>query len=228
MKLKKEKTALQMFCNEDSPITMYRRPFINDADNGRVMATTGYIMALVDAKLLRHKYEHDWHRLPDYDYGRKDFERVVDFANVYKAFNQLPLTPEKVSKDGKDKECTECDGSGTVEYEYTAGDGQTYYVDHECPICEGTGVREDYDETETGRMILQDDCSFGLGNMVLHARYFMRVVSALQMMGFERMTWRSTQGYANIFDVCDGFTVLVMALETAFDSHKAIELIEKV
>lgn len=39
MKLKKEKEALQMFCDDESFREIYRQPGINDKDNGRVMAS---------------------------------------------------------------------------------------------------------------------------------------------------------------------------------------------
>ena len=44
MKLKNEKKALQMFCEEDAWRDVYKEPFINEADNGRLMAAEGHIM----------------------------------------------------------------------------------------------------------------------------------------------------------------------------------------
>ena len=224
MKLKNEKKALQMFCDDDSYREIYRQPVINDKDNGRVMASDGYIMALVDPKLLRCKYKHMEQRLPNYDFERSDFAVCVDFANFDKAYNQFALIPEKVSKDGRPKECPECGGSGTVEYEYIDSDGNAHYKDCDCPICDGTGERDDYELVETGRMILPKNCTFQLGDQIIDAYYMTRVVTALRLMGFERMKWKSKQFGANIFEVCDGFTVLIMSRTEKGDSHKCIDL----
>ena len=224
MKLKNEKKALQMFCDDDSYREIYRQPVINDKDNGRVMASDGYIMALVDPKLLRCKYKHMEQRLPNYDFERSDFAVCVDFANFDKAYNQFALIPEKVSKDGRPKECPECGGSGTVEYEYTDSDGNAHYKDCDCPICDGTGERDDYELVETGRMTLPKNCTFQLGDQIIDAYYMTRVVTALRLMGFERMKWKSKQFGANIFEVCDGFTVLIMSRTEKGDSHKCIDL----
>lgn len=224
MKLKNEKEALQMFCDDDSFRETNRQPIINDKDNGRVMASEGHIMALVDPKLLRCKYKHMEQRMPNFDYERKDFAVYVDFANFDKAYNQFALIPEKVTKDGKPKECPECDGRGEVEYEYTDSDGNTHYRYYDCPICDGTGERDDYELVETGRMILPNNCTFQLGDQIIDAYYMTRIVTALRLMGFERMTWKSKQNGANIFEVCDGFIVLIMSRLEKGDSHKRIDI----
>jgi hypothetical protein len=148
MKLKNEKKALQMFCNEDSFKDAYRQPFINDKNNGRVIASDGYIMALVDPKLLRCKYKHMEQRMPNYDLERKDFATVVEFANFDKAYNRLALIPEKVSKDGKPEECPECDGSGEVKYEYKDSNGKWVGFDTELAeaVCAKLGVTAEFVE----------------------------------------------------------------------------------
>jgi hypothetical protein len=224
MKLKNEKKALQMFCNEDSFKDAYRQPFINDKNNGRVIASNGYIMASVDPKLLRCKYKHMEQRMPYYDFERKDFATVVEFANFDKAYNRLALIPEKVSKDGKPEACPECDGSGEVKYEYKDSNGKIHYKYCYCPICYGTGKRDDYELVETGRMILPKNCTFQLGDQIIDAYDMTRIVTALRLMGFERMTWKSRQHNANIFEVCDGFTVLIISRMKKGNSHKRIKL----
>lgn len=181
-------------------------------------------MALVDPKLLRCKYKHIEQRLPNYDFERRDFAKVIEFANFDKAYNQFALIPEKVTKDGKPKECPECDGSGEVEYEYTDSNGDIHYKDCDCPLCDGTGERDDYEEVETGRMILPKNRTFGLGDQIIDAYYLTRIVTALRLMGFERMTWKSQQFGANIFDVCDGMVVLIMSRLEKGESHKDIEI----
>ena len=47
------------------------------------------------------------------------------------------------------KECSECDGSGEVEYTYESKSGRDYEIDYDCPKCGGNG---DF-KTKTGKMI---------------------------------------------------------------------------
>lgn len=37
------------------------------------------------------------------------------------------------------RECKECKGSGTVDYEYESSDGSTYSMNADCPVCDGDG-----------------------------------------------------------------------------------------
>ena len=211
MELKNEREALQMFCDEDSERLLCRKPITIDYKGKHmVMATECHIMALVDAELLHSEYDVMMQRVPNYDYERKDFDKVIELSDIERACQQL-LEPEKVSKDGKSEVCPECYGACEVEYEYTDSHGYTYYTDCECPVCDGTGVRKDYELIETGRMIPKKDSTLGLDDETIDARCMWRVVTALRMMGFERMTWKSSQKGANVFDVYDGFVVVIMS-----------------
>lgn len=226
MKLKNEKKALQMFCNEECFRVDFHSPSINDKDFGRLLATDGYVMALVDPKLIRCKYKHIMQKIPDFDYERKDFTKIFEFDKFDQAYNKLDLIPEKVTSDGKSTDCPECNGYGSVEYEYTDKEGEMHYQDCECPICHGTGERGDYELVETGRMLLPKNSTFGLGDVIIGASNLQRVVTALRLMGFERMTWLSKQHGGNIFKVCDGFTVVIMSSLQQGEHHQRIEIKE--
>lgn len=224
MKIKNEKKALRMFCNESSFAERYRNPFINDMDNGRLVATDGYVMVLIDPKLIRCKYPHIEQRLPNLDYLRNDIGQTIRFADIEAAFNLFPLIPEKVTKDGKPCECPECDGTGRVEYMYEDTAWHEHYIDGECPICHGTGMRDDFELVETGRMLLPESCTFGLEDQIFDARLMMRVVEGLRLMGYDSMTWKSKQGFANTFSACDGITVAVMTVLDEEEHHQRIEI----
>ena len=120
MKIKNEKKALKMFCSED---TIFRkqltRPFIDDLYDGKVIATDGYVLLIVDRKMLRCKYENDSLKIPPQQ-SYKPISIPISFAAIDDAYNQLELVPEEVSEDGKDKDCPECLGEGKVEFEYNA------------------------------------------------------------------------------------------------------------
>ena len=224
MKLKNEKKALQMFCEEDAWRDVYKEPFINEADNGRLMAAEGHILIRVEPSLLRCKYKHGEQRMPNYDFERNDINKVIRFADIETAYNKFDLIPEKKSKDGMSDDCPECDGSGEVEYEYVDSEGHTHYKDCDCPICDGTGKRDDYELVETGRMILPKDCTFSMDGQIFDARLLWRIVEAVRLMGFDSITWLSKQFGANIFRVCEGVTVLAMSRLEQGEHHQYVEL----
>lgn len=224
MKLKKEKQALQMFCNEESYVEMYHAPFVNDKDNGRILATNGIVMIVVDPKYVRGKYMHFSQRLPDYDYRRNDIDKFIPFSVIEKAYNTFNLIPEKMSKDGQSADCPECDGHGTVEYEYRDRWGNLHYQQCTCPECEGSGKRADFELVETGRMILPDDSTFQLKDQIVSAEILWKVVTALRLMGFNSMRLKSQQNHGNLFEVCDGITVLIMSRLEIGENHRKIKL----
>lgn len=212
MKIKNEKKALQMFCSDDE---YYRkkltRQFIIESCDDKVVATDGYIMLIVDRKLLRCKYETDKLNIPQQ--SCESISIPISFAAIDDAYNQLELVPEEVSEDGKDKDCPECLGEGKVEFEYNAENGETYYHECDCPICEGTGIREDYVPVKTGRMLVPEGSVFIMHRTYFDARRVWKVVEALRLMGFEQMTWvyEDEEG-ANFFDVCDGMQLVLMPM----------------
>lgn len=213
MKIKNEKKTLQMFCSDNSFLhKKLTRPFINSVYDGKVIATDSYVMLIVDKKLLRCKYETDSQKIPRQQ-SYKPISISISFAAIDDAYNQLKLVPEEVSEDGKDKDCPECLGEGKVEFEYNAENGQTYYHECDCPICDGTGIREDYVPVKTGRMLAPEGSVFIMHRTYFDARRVWKVVEALRLMGFEKMKWvGESETGMNWFEVCDGMQLVLMPM----------------
>ena len=75
MKLKNEKEALQMFCDkEDGLRPLMTKPFKNERDEGRVWATDGHVLLIVDPKLTRCKYETGRLGLPTFNDDNCDMD----------------------------------------------------------------------------------------------------------------------------------------------------------
>ena len=224
MKIKNEKKALQMFCSDDE---YYRkkltRPFIIESCDDKVVATDGYIMLIVDRKLLRCKYETDKLNIPQQ--SCESISIPISFAAIDEAYHLLQLEDEEVSEDGKDKDCPECLGEGKVEFEYNAENGETYYHVCDCPICEGTGIRADYVPVKTGRMLIPAGSVFVMRHTIFDARRVWKVVEALRLMGFEQITWvcEDERG-ANFFDVCDGMQLVMMPMANTGNFKQEIRI----
>ena len=225
MKIKNEKKALKMFCSED---TIFRkqltRPFIDDLYDGKVIATDGYVLLIVDRKMLRCKYETDSLKIPPQQ-SYKPISIPISFAAIDDAYNQLELVPEEVSEDGKDKDCPECLGEGKVEFEYNAENGETYYHLCNCPICDGTGIREDYVPVKTGRMLVPKGSVFIMHRTYFDVRRVWKVIEALRLMGFEQMTWvGESETGMNWFEVCNGIDLVLMPMANTNNFKQEVEI----
>ena len=208
MKIKNEKKALQMFCEEKGKA--FDKPFINDKDNGRLLASDRKMMLLVKPELLQEAYDSGSQRLPNFEQGENS-DIPITFANIDNAFTKFKLIPEKISKDGQPKECPECNGEGTVEYYYEADNGRTYYKEEDCPVCHGDGLRDDYELIETGRMVLPDQCYYQIKGVNFGAELINRAVEALRLMGFDSMTLKEIHPKnGNKFFICEGIELWIM------------------
>lgn len=223
MKLKNEKKALQMFCSNDEAFhKKMTRPFINESYGGKVIASDCYVMLIIDRKLLRCKYQTDKLTIPNQ--SGKLINKRINFSAIDEAYNQIVLEAEMEAADGKEKECPECNGTGTVDWEYTDWEGEIHYHEFDCPICDGSGEREDYVPVPTGRMLIPHGTAFVMHHTYFDASRVWQAVTGLRLMGFESMTWvgESPQGM-NWFEVCDGLTLVIMPILPSHE-HQEIEI----
>ena len=207
MKLKNEKEALQAFCAEDRPHLC--RPFINDKDNGRLFASDGYVMVLVDSGLLQEAYDTDSQRIPEL--GREFMSKEILFDDIEEASKTIKLVPEMKPKDGIMKDCDECGGTGVVDFEYMDKKRHYHYKEFDCPVCGGDGINPDYEMVETGRMIAPPKTVFHIEEGYFGAQLVQRCLWAFRVMGFDRMTLKyASKMQANVFDICEGFKFVIM------------------
>ena len=118
-------------------------PFIQD---GYVIATDGTILIRLNKSLVNIELqEQDSPKCQGLFMPRKD----VGFISLdsVKSLLSVPFIEETIEVD-ETKECTKCDGGGTVEWEF---ERWTKYLD--CPVCYGEGFTESVFEKATGAMI---------------------------------------------------------------------------
>lgn len=210
MKIKNEKEVLQAFCSQDDFLNpTLTQPFFNEKRN-EVWATDCHFMLMVDPMLLRRKYAKS-------EFGNKleirmpNINTIVTFADIESAYNSFKLMPEMVDEEGDDCECPACEGSGEVQWEYTAPDGHTYYMDSDCPVCNGTGDTKEQKKVPTGRMLPPNDALIEIDGARFMAYYMMKAIEALKLLGCRQL--RHTVAYdneANVFEVQEGIRLLIM------------------
>lgn len=199
-----------MFCETgDNPMrAKFREAFINTVD-GFVYAMDAYNLLIIDRSLVEGEYRKDTLSLPDW--GAFDGDRVVRFDAIRKACEGIARVPEMVYPDGTDdKGCTECGGTGYVDWEYTDLDGYTYHRESECPVCDGCGERK-ADMIPTGRMVLPKHSAFKMDGVLFDAGRMMKCIGALALLGFESMVWKKADAKSpNVFVPAEGVKFVLM------------------
>jgi hypothetical protein len=76
---------------------------------------------------------------------------VLPIEEIKNAISKIPLVDGFDEKEVTGK-CTECYGSGEVDFEYDANN-KTYYLEGECPICEGQGTTVQTIKTPNGKKV---------------------------------------------------------------------------
>ena len=84
--------------------------------------------------------------------------------------------------------CEECCGTGEVEWEYRDSDFELHTHDFECPICDGTGVKEESVKRKTGRKVLELQSEYiSINNVNFDSYRLLRLVELCDELGIEEL-----------------------------------------
>ncbi len=123
--------------DETRPLMMFP-----NLENGIVYATDTHAVITIPENELSLKYSSN-EKYPNAqkvidDFSKKELQSIrVNVCDLAKE-----LTKARIEVDKDSIKCKECKGSGTVEFEYEDKTGETYYIDGDCPICDGEGSDE--------------------------------------------------------------------------------------
>lgn len=165
-----EKKLLGLFHDKGSLTAM---PLLKD---NKVFATDCYKIIYINAEVCQGEYERTEKfniKLPPVEQ-----ELNIPLLSLQKAYDSLP----KVEDEEYDQEeCTECNGTGYVEWKYLDKNGKTHYKkENDCPACNGYGyfkrnVRKCY-KPEYNAIIKLD--GFFINN-----QYIKAIIDALFLLG---------------------------------------------
>lgn len=99
--------------------------------------------------------------------GELDRQRL---ANV---FAQIPVLNYKLVT------CKECNGNGTVTWEYTDKHGEYYCHDFDCPVCDGDGG------IKTNGTSLPNDYSITIGATAYHPKQIERLLQVMELLDID-------------------------------------------
>lgn len=169
-----EHKLLRLFCSKESLSAM---PLLKD---NKVFATDGHKAIYVNAEVCQGEYEKT--KRFNIELPPEEQELNIPLLSLQKAYDSLP----KVETEEYDSEdCDECNGTGSVEWEYLDEKGHTHCNDFDCPICNGFGffkrnIRKCY-EPEWNAVIKLD--GFFINNNHIKA-----IIDALLLLGKDHIT----------------------------------------
>lgn len=169
-----EHKLLRLFCSKESLSAM---PLLKD---NKVFATDGHKVIYVNAEVCQGEYEKA--KRFNIELPPVEQELNIPLLSLQKAYDSLP----KVETEEYDSEdCDECNGTGSVVWEYLDEKGHTHCNDFDCPICNGWGffkrnIRKCY-EPEWNAVIKLD--GFFINNNHIKA-----IIDALLLLGKDHIT----------------------------------------
>ena len=170
-----EQKLLGLFCSKGSLSAM---PLLKD---NKVFATDCHKAIYINAEVCQGEYE----KTEKFDMKFPpvaEQELNIPLLSLQKAYDSLP----KLEDEEYDMEdCDECNGTGSVEWEYQDKKGNTHYKDFDCPSCDGFGffkrnIRKCY-EPEWNAVIKLD--GFFINNNHIKA-----IIDALLLLGKDHIT----------------------------------------
>lgn len=186
--------------------TKLMKPFLS---NGYVCASDTYALLMVKEELLSGKYECNG----------------IDVTNVItKPNNSAVYTLEELKKAVNDSmtgdeekiispriDCDECDGDGTVEWEYISKSGCRHTQYFDCPICEGSGVIDDAVVRKTGKKCALDDDIISIQSLKFRTTLIAKMCATMELLSIDKVEYIARyQAKGNRFRLADGIEMIIM------------------
>ena len=186
MKMRNENEIFGLFVEDENGLRYkLKTPFVDKYD-GRVWATDGHALIMVNPECVSDKYEtRDMGgKIPVRDYNCDESLLVSDLQDALK---RCPQEPEMKIKYNVVR-CPECNGSGEVDVEYYAdSDGKYYTISGTCPICDGEGTIEEEEREPTGNMIPKEDILIKFGEGYFKWRLINSIIEACEKLKIEEI-----------------------------------------
>lgn len=120
------------------------------------------------------------------------------------------------------QKCQDCNGSGTVTYEYSSYDNGNFEIDSDCPICDSNGEIVKNKKVSTGKMIADQDYPYEINGSIFKYLYLKRLIDSCKIIGCDKISLvHSTKRQASLF-VCGDFEILIMPLSYSDENEKKI------
>lgn len=226
MKIKNEKEIFGLFVEDENGLRYkLKTPFVDKYD-GRVWATDGHNLIMVNPECVSGKYEtRDMGgKIPVRDYNCDESLLVSDLQDAIK---RCPQEPEMKIKYNV-AQCPECNGSGEVDVEYYAdSDGKYYTISGTCPICDGEGTIEEEEREPTGNMIPKEDILIKFGEGYFKWRLINSIIKACEKLKIEEIKLvRTSISTLSIVELSKDIHIAIMPMYVYDDEDRKKSAIE--
>ena len=134
-------------------------------------------------------------------------ELNIPLLSLQKAYDSLPKVEDE---EYDEEECNECNGTGSVEWEYTDKNGKTHHQEFDCPSCDGWGflkrnLRKCYEP--------EDDAIIELEGFFINNKHIKAIIDALFLLGKDHITLLSKAKKDSVvcayFRIDENITIIV-------------------
>lgn len=200
-----EKELLGLFVSNKDSRPMVKNPYLKD---GYVCATDGYKIIKIKADTLNGEYAPT--DKMNLEWPGKSCDYIITGKDIEKALASVPQVEEEIKTGEKDVKCPECDGYGSVYWEYNDRNFKSYEREFDCPVCGGTGYTEEAQWEKTGKMI--PDCTAGIGiaDSILKTNNVQALLEAMKIIGVAEVHLVSQVDYKNLFSIDDNISIMIM------------------
>lgn len=194
-----KKELFGLFVDKDGYRPILNYPYRRD---GYVYATDRYKLIRVKEDIVSGDYEvTDKMKL---NVPTDNCDYIISDKDIEKAFSEIPKVKEVEEKEVK---CSECDGTGEVDWEYTDKNGNDYEGCFECPVCDGTGYV--YSEVATGKMISNPTAVVKVGKNNIIGTCLQALLNAMRIIGVTEVRLVCQDNLFNHFRIDENISVIL-------------------
>ena len=199
-----EKRLFDLFVNRDNLtiplITM--KPYRRD---GYVYGTDCRKLIKVKEDILSGEYETTDEMKIEFPMQNCDY--TVTESDLRKVLSEIPQK-EETEVVGHNVKCPECDGDGTVWWEYRDKKFEIHNAGHDCPICDGSGYVEKEKTRKTGRMIPSPTQIIKVGKNNIMSCYLKTLLDAMHIIGVPEVGLVCQTEVFNHFKIDDNISIM--------------------
>lgn len=214
---------LQQFCDLESQAEYKNAPFIN---GDYVVATDAHIMAIIDKEIV-----DDYSTLKELERDYVGYIEKSCAGNLSKTYNitleQLKNAESQVEIDTKEYHvCEDCNGDGTVDFEYISVRGESFINTGDCPVCEGTGISPDYKYLRNrDGWYCYKETTIDIDGIWLAPNYIDCVINTMNKCGVKECILESYGPIKhNIFHINNNVKIVVMPINHTGDIANIIKI----
>lgn len=210
--------AFNLFIGNDDYRPELMHPY---KQNGKYYATDAHSMIFLPCEEVELNFVEQDKPKSEAVVPRDDMHNL----NVSITISELEekLIPEMIDEEiekTETKKCSECDGEGKVEFEYS-GNKRTYTIEEDCPECDGSGNIEREFMQKTGKKVANPMKKFQMHEVGFMYKELRRLVDVARVLGEETVVKKfGTATQANLFK-CGKATILIMpVVSTDWDNSE--------